>query len=156
MYAVLLYATDFPIVLIGLCTSVQALAASFRQEESIETSCRILLQFGEVIPRTMGDANLTIDIHQMAFILRSTSDASIYNMQENKDKKTTALINLYIHLAELLHYHRPWLVGSVSHRMVELTMQTGLTPMSPLVFATFGGHLVSIGYVPVGCRLGEF
>ena len=138
-----------------MCTSVEALASELCFEESIESSFRILLQFGEAIPRAMGDTELGIDIDQMTYFIQSTSDASIYNMQENKDKKMTALIKLYVYLAIALQYFMPWLVGSVSLRMVELTMKTGLSPMSPQAFAYFGGLLVSMGNVSIGCRLGE-
>ncbi len=139
----------------GLCTSVQALAAALKFEESIESSFGILLQFGEDIPRAIGETDLVIDIDQMINILQSTSNDSFYNMQENNDKKITALINMYVYLADTTYYFKPWLLGSVSLRMVELTMKTGLSPMSPLVFAYFGGLLVTIGYVSIGCRLGE-
>ena len=156
MNSILLYLSCFqPCVCSGLCTSVQALAAALYFDKSIESSFGILLQFGEDVPRAMGDTDLLIDIDQMTNILQSTSNDSIYNMKQNNDKKMTALLNLYVFLAHALHYYKPWLVGSVSLRMVEQTMKTGLSPISPYVFACFGSLLVTIGYVSMGCRLGE-
>jgi hypothetical protein len=35
-------------------------------------------------------------------------------------------------------------------------MKYGLCSMSPLAFARFGSLSVTIGYVPIGCRLGEW
>ena len=78
------------------------------------------------------------------------------NMENNSDRKLAALLNLYVYLAHVLHYFKPWLVGSVSLRMVELTFKIGLSAQTPLVFAHFGGVLVTSGYIPEGCRLGEF
>ncbi len=124
-------------------------------DKSIETSFGILLQFGEELPRDMGDDEQQTDIDRMTYILHSTSDDAIYNMQENNDKKLTALFNLYVYLAHVLYYYKPWLFGSVSLRMMKLTMNTGLSAMSPLAFAHFGSLAVTIGYVTVGCRLGE-
>ena len=144
-----------PCKLLGLCISVQALAAALDVDKSIEASFGILLQFGEDIPCDMGNTKLGIDIDHMIYILQSTPNDSIYNMQENKDKKVVALINLYVYLAQALHFYKPWLVGSVSLRMFELTMKTGLSSMSPQACAHFGGLLVTIGYVSIGCRLGE-
>ena len=125
-------------------------------DKSIQSSFGILFQFGEELPRDMTDAKLQTDIDRMTFILQSTSDELIFNMQENNDKKLTALFNLYVYLAHALHYFRPWLFGSVSLRMMEITMKTGLCAMSPLAFAHFGSLSVTIGYVTVGCRLGEW
>ena len=138
-----------------MCTSVQALAAALKFDKSIESSFGILIQFGEDIPRAIREADLGIEIDNIINILQSTLDDSIYSMQENKDEKITALINLYVYLADTMYYFKPWLLGSVTLRMVELTMNTGLSVLSPLVFANFGGLLVTIGYVSIGCRLGE-
>ena len=125
-------------------------------DKSIQSSFGILFQFGEELPRDMADAKLQADIDRMTFILQSTSDEFIYNMQENNDKKLTALFNLYVYLAHALLYFQPWLFGSVSLRMMEITMKTGLCAMSPLAFAHFGSLSVTIGYVTVGCRLGKW
>ncbi len=139
----------------GLCFSVQALAVVNNFNKSIEASFGILCQFGEELPRDIEDEKLQIDIDRMTCILMSTSDDSIYNMTENKDTKMATLLKLYAYLARSLHYFQPRMFGSVSLRMVELTMQTGLNTMSPLAFALFGIMLVTSGYVTVGCRLGE-
>lgn len=103
----------------------------------------------------MGDVILRTDIDHMKCRLESLSDDTICNMQENNDKKMTTLISLYSYLAHIAHYRRPWLVGSVSLRVVELTMKTGLYPMSHVAFAVFGGILVTSGKIADGCRLGE-
>lgn len=103
----------------------------------------------------MGDSNLGTDIDRMIRILQSTSDNTICNMQENNDKKMTTLFVLYEYLSHVAHWRQPWLLGSLSLRMVELTIKNGLNAMSPLSFAYFGGVLSSLGYVNEGCRLGE-
>jgi hypothetical protein len=125
-------------------------------DESIEASLAILVQFGEVFPGAMGDEKLRNDIDQMNCFLQSQSDDVIYNMQENTNKKMTTLANLYAYLAHTTHYRRPWLVCSLSLRMIELALKTGLSPMSPVGFAIFGGILVTSGKISEGCRLGEF
>jgi hypothetical protein len=143
-------------IISGLCTSVQALAAAMQIDKSIETSFGILIQFGEELPRGMGDDTLQTDIDQMTYILQSTPDDSIYNIQENNNAKMTGLFHLYLYLAQALHFYQPWLFGSVSLRTMEITMKYGLCAMSPLAFARFGTLSVTIGYVTAGCRLGEW
>ena len=138
----------------GLIISAKAIGAH-RPDESIDSAMRILLQFGECLPRSMADASLRCDIDRMNHILLHKTDYMICNMQENNDKKLVALLNLYVYLAHVLHYFKPWLVGAVSLRMVELTLKVGLSAQSPLVFAYFGGILVTSGCITKGCRLGE-
>lgn len=138
----------------GLSTAAKALGVAYHHKQSVDASVAILLQFGEDLPRVMGDDKLRSDMDRMNSILQSTSDDMICNMQLNNDKKTTNLINLYTHLAHVAHYFQPWLVGSTSLRMVAITIKNGLSPKSPLAFAHFGGVLSSIGYENEGCRLG--
>ena len=138
-----------------MSTAAKALGVAYQHEESVESSRAILLQFNEDLPRSLGDDKLRTDIDRMNLILKSTSDEMICNMHTNNDKKMTTLINLYANLAHVVHYFKPWLVGSVSLRMVAVTIKSGLSAKSPLAFAHFGGVLSSIGYVNEGCRLGE-
>ncbi|KAL7431794.1 hypothetical protein ACHAXH_004913 [Discostella pseudostelligera] len=138
----------------GLIISAKAIGAH-RPDESIDSAMRILLHFGECLPRSMADASLRCDIDRMNHILLHKTDYMLCNMQENNDKKLAALLNLYVYLAHVLHYFKPWLVGAVSLRMVELTLKVGLSVQSPLVFAHFGGLLVTSGCITEGCRLGK-
>ena len=94
-------------------------------------------------------------IDQMVYILRSMSDDAIYNMKESKDKKTNTLLNLYANLSHFMQHVKPWLIGSLSLRMVEITMNSGLGSKASIAFAYFGGVLISIGLVYEGRRLGE-
>jgi hypothetical protein len=139
----------------GLITAAQALGVAYRQEQSIKAAFAILAQFGENIFIPKEDCKMSFDIDEMNNILRSASDDMICNMHENNDKKMTSLIHLYETLAHVLQYFMPWLLQSVSLRMVELTMKHGLSSKSPLVFAHFGGVLVTSGRIIDGCRLGE-
>ena len=125
-----------------------------RHKQSIEASFGILVQFGENIPRAKDD-NFRTGLYQIVHNLQSLSDDSIYDMQECSDKCIATLINVYVGLAHVLHYQQPWHIGSVSLRMVELTLKTGLSAKSPLAFAHFGGVLVAKGFIGEGCRLGE-
>ncbi|KAL3760364.1 LOW QUALITY PROTEIN: hypothetical protein ACHAWU_000339 [Discostella pseudostelligera] len=100
----------------------------------------------------MGDAKLTAEMYRMKNFLQSLSDDAICNMPEDNDTKRNSLIGLYAYLVHVTHYRQPWLVGSLSLRMVELTMKTSLNAMSPLALAHFGGVLVSAGCITEGCR----
>ncbi len=140
----------------GLITLEKASGlSSSLHDRSIDASFEILIQCGEDLPLPAGDGKLSAGIDRMRLILQSTSDDMICNMQKNSDKKMKTVIGIYLYLAHLLHYSKPFLVNSVSLRMVELTMRTGLSAESPLAFVHFGGVLVMSGFVKEGCRLGK-
>lgn len=134
----------------GLHLAARALSLANRVDDSIEASYAILIQFGETLPCAIEDEKLRIQIDQM-----DLPGDTICNLQENNEKRMTTLLSLYSHLAHIAHYHQPRLVGSLSLRMVEITMKTGLSAMSPLAFAYFGGVLVKVGRISEGCRLGK-
>ena len=138
-----------------MCNVAHALGAARRYKQSIESFFEILLLFGETLPRSSGEKKLRTGLYQIIRFLLSTSDDSIYGMTECSNKNIATLINVYVGLAHVLHYEQPWQVGSVSLRMVELTLKTGLSAKSSLAFAHFGGVLVVEGFVGEGCRLGE-
>ena len=71
------------------------------------------------------------------------------------NKRTVNMLKLYANLAHMLHFTDPSLIGSVSLRMVEITMKSGLTSTAPLAFAHYGEMLASIGHINEGCRLGK-
>ena len=143
-------------ILSGLYVAAKALRQAELLKESMESTFAILQQVGEALPRAMGDDQLTADILLMNGILQKTADDSILNMEVTSNKRIVTLMKLYANLlAFLLHFADPSLIGAVSLRMVEITMNSGLTSISPLAFAHYGETLASIGYITEGCRLGR-
>jgi hypothetical protein len=137
-----------------MCNATQVTAA-LNPMEAMKSSFGILFECNEVLPRTMGDDKLRNDVDQMNYIIRSMSNDSICTMKQNTDKKANTIINLYATFSHFMQYFKPWLLCSVSLRMVEITMKSGLCSSSPTAFAYFGGVLLSIGQVDEGRRLGK-
>ena len=115
----------------------------------------LLAKLDEKPLRDMGDSKLSTDITAMNEILQTLTDEYFCNMQDNQTKRVVSILKLYANLAHLLHFVKPFLVGSVSLRMVELTMSKGISPTTPLAFAYYGETLSSMGNISDGCRLGE-
>jgi len=115
----------------------------------------ILPEIGEEPLRDMEDITLSMNIEAMNESLRQFSDDFILNAQVCKIKRNVILQELYLRLALILHYVKPSLIGSVSLRMVELTISQGLTPTAPVAFAYYGETLASMGNITDGCRLGK-
>ena len=111
----------------------------------MESILEILNKLGEAAPRPMGDSTLMTDIDDMNKVLHDRSDDSLLNMQDTKDKKLVALHQLYSDLVHVLYFVKPALIGSVSLRMIELTMSKGITPTAPIAFAYYGTTLAAMG-----------
>ena len=122
----------------------------------MKAMCKILAKLDEKPLRDIEDNTLSTDIDVMNRKLQTLSDEYFCNMQDNQTKRVVSILKLYANLAHLLHFVKPFLVGSVSLRMVELTMSKGISPTAPLAFAYYGETLSSMGNISDGCRLGEF
>lgn len=133
---------------------VKSLRHAGQLKDMIESTFKILIQLGEQLPRPMGETRLMNDIQAMNDTLLATTDADILNMREITDRKMFILLKLYAILVNALHLAKPSLVGAVALQMVALTMNFGLTAISPLAFAFYGELLVSLGMLGDGCRFG--
>ena len=138
----------------GLSVAAKVLQNTDQFKESMESIFDILTKLGEDIPRAI-DGKLMMDIDAMNKVLHDRSDDSLFNIQYTKDKKLVALHQLYSDLVHVLYFVKPALIGSVSLRMIELTMSKGITPTAPIAFAYYGTTLAAMGKVEEACRLGE-
>ena len=135
--------------------AAKVLRSANKLQESMESILEILTKLGEAAPRPMGESTLMTDIDAMNKVLHDRSDDSLLNIQDTKDKKLVALHQLYSDLVSVLYFIKPALIGSLSLRMIELTMTKGITPTSPFSFVYFGSILAAMGEVEKACRLGE-
>ena len=118
--------------MIGLYVTAKALRHSDCNQESIDVTFKVLTELGEDLPRPNGDSSLSDDMQAMNDLLRNTRDDDILNMQQTNEKRIIMLQKLYANLAHVLHFYKPTLMGSVSLRMCQLSMKTGLSAKSPL------------------------
>ena len=140
----------------GLAVAAKCLMQAELLEESMSSSLDTLSKLGEQPLREISDSTLQADMMSMSEMLRNMTDESILNLHENKAKKIIITLKLYLNLAHCMHYVKPSLIGSVSLRMVELTITNGLVPFSAMAFTYYGAILVSAGNVAEGCRCGMY
>ena len=143
-----------PITRTGLAIAAKCLHVVGLLKESMESSLKTLRKLGEEPLRDISDDTLHTDMKTMDEIMRNAPDDYILNLHENKAKKITITMKIYSNLCHLVHLMKPSLIGAVSLRMVELTMNHGLVSSSPLAFAYYGEVLVVSGSVKEGCRFG--
>ena len=113
---------------------------------------RILDDIGEPAVEPLGE--LSNQIRKMDEMLQITTDESIYNMELCTEKRHVVCQKLYANLLLVLHFVEPALIGSASLHMLTNVMSFGLTPISPLAFAYYGGTLAATGQYELACRLG--
>ena len=138
----------------GLYVGAKGLRQANLLQEAMDSTFDTLLQAGEELPRSVGDAKLSSDMQVTNDSLQQISDEYVLTLQQTNNKKIITLQKLYSNLADLLHFIKPSLICAVSLRMVELTLSEGLTPNSPLAFAYYGQMLMGSGNLAEGCRLG--
>ena len=138
----------------GLYAGAKALRQAYLHQEAMDSSFDTLLLAGEELPRSMGDAKLSINMQTTNCALQRMSNDYVLNMPQTNNKKIITLQKIYSNLAELLLFTKPSLIGAVSLRMVELTLSEGLTPNSPLALAHYGQMLMVSENFAEGCRLG--
>ena len=122
----------------------------------MKSSLDTLAKLGEPPLRDIDDDTLQADMMSMNEIMRNTPDDYLLNLHENKAKKIIITLKIYSNLCLFLHLAKPSLIGAVSRRMVELTMNHGLVPFSAMAFGYYGEALVANGSVKEGCRLGRY
>ena len=138
----------------GLYVGAKALRQEYLLQEVMDSTFDTLLQAGEELPRSVGDAKLSSDVQATNDALQKTSDDYVLNMQQTNNKKIITLQKLYSNLGSVLNFIKPSLICDVNLRMVQLTLSEGLTPNSPLAFAHYGQMLMNRGNFAEGCRLG--
>ncbi|KAL7538621.1 hypothetical protein ACHAXR_008700 [Thalassiosira sp. AJA248-18] len=141
--------------LICMYARARVLSNKGLHREAVDSFFKILLMLGERLPLRMGDAELNDGIESMNGILQNTTDEMILHMEETSGKKSDTLMKIYMELCYSTHFFDPALRGSLSLRMVELTLKNGLCSQSSSGFAFFGEVLVIIGKLDLGIRLGE-
>ena len=122
----------------------------------MESSLKTLSKLGEQPLREISDDTLKADMKTMNEIMRNIPDDYILNLHENKEKKIINILKIYSNLCHVVHHTKPTLVGAVSLRMVELTMNKGLVSSSPLAFTYYGLVSVATGSVKEGSRFGRY
>ena len=147
---------DFTVETSGLAVFAKCLHHVGLLEQSVESSLDTLSKIGEQPLRDISDNTLHTDMMTMNEIIRNTSDDYILNLHENRSKKIIVAMKIYSNLAYMLHLAKPYLVGALTLRMVELTMTNGLVPSSPFAFASYGVVQAATGNIAEGCRLGRY
>jgi len=133
----------------------KALRQATLYRESLKSMFEILRYSGEEELRPLESNIVRSKLHGMNTLFQNRTDQDVLDMNITNNKKIITLLKVYELMGPLFHYTMPELLAAASLRMVELTMENGLSPMAPMAFAFYGEVLAADGNLVDACRLGR-
>jgi len=149
------YAVSLEDKLDAMFVLVKSLRMALALSEAEKCAVRFLQDLGEELPRAANDPQLKSDILSMIGAISRCTDDSILILKHSRDKKLIILMKLYHDLFYTLQMMDPSRLFSVSLRMLQLSIECGITELSPLAFAQFGVTVLSVGDAVAGYRMGS-
>jgi predicted ATPase len=134
-------------------TVMSAFAYSSKVARSVEMGLMIVLKLGVDIPKLSHEDT----VHK----IRSTqkmlliSDADLLNYRLMSDNRQLMAMKFLAKLQNATHQIQPGLQPIIAIKMVELTLASGLSPMSPIGFACFGGLVAKLNDIRGGYRFAK-
>mmetsp|Transcript_43738 Transcript_43738/g.91966 ORF Transcript_43738/g.91966 Transcript_43738/m.91966 type:complete len:1476 (+) Transcript_43738:19-4446(+) len=138
-----------------LYTGVKALRQAELHREAMSSMFEILTHLEEEELRPIQNNIVRSKIHQTNELFQRRSDRDILDMKITHNKKIITLLKIYELLGPSLHFTMPGLLAAMSLRMIEITMENGLTPIAPTAFALYGEVLAGDGNLVDACRFGR-
>lgn len=121
--------------------------------ESVEFGLQVLSeQLGIYIPRSISREDTLDLIAQTQSMLNTISEETLLNYHVVTDFKKVMAMKFLAKLETSVLQVNPSLLPYVTIKMVELTIDHGLSPMSAIGFAYFGGVIAELGDVRGGYR----
>ncbi|KAL3787477.1 hypothetical protein HJC23_001127 [Cyclotella cryptica] len=121
--------------------------------ESVDYGFQVLSeQLGVVIPHSYSQEDTLKLITQTQSILDAIDEATLLHYQEVTDVKKLMAMKFLAKLESSLVQIKPDLVPFVTLKIVELTIEHGLSSVSAIGFAYFGGMIAELGDIRGGYR----
>ena len=119
-------------------TKIMALGSRSQLQEAIDTGFDLLRQLGEPAPSKMRMGNVIYEIAKTKLALRGKTASMILNLPRMTDAHKFAALRIFDLLYLYVFYGKPEYTPYVVCRHLQLTLQSGLSVMSPLSFAGYG------------------
>jgi hypothetical protein len=148
---VLLNARTFEDTLYTAFIAMSALTRSMISE-SVEHGISILSQLGIVIPDSFSREDALKVIAQTQSMLNDIPDETILNYRLMSDYRKLTAMKFLAKLENSIQQVKPALQPLVTTEMIKLTISHGLSPMSAIGFAYFGGMVAELGDIRGGYR----
>jgi len=124
--------------------------------EAREVAYSILSRMGENHPRELGDEQHKKDVARMVWRVSSITDDAIFAMKEsNQASRDEFLLGVLSKLWYNLNLISPNYMADVNLRMLEITLENGICPMSPTAIVRFAASCLSLGKYKLAYRLSK-
>mmetsp|Transcript_449 Transcript_449/g.973 ORF Transcript_449/g.973 Transcript_449/m.973 type:complete len:326 (+) Transcript_449:2057-3034(+) len=124
--------------------------------DSKRVAFAILEQLKEALPRDVGDPSLARDLKDMVATLHSTADETIMGMRPSHTaQQDTLLLSVYSFLTYIMLECNPQQNPHITLRMIQITLNNGLSAISPLALALFAGTLAGMNQNSLAYRISK-
>ena len=121
-----------------------------------EVAYSILSRMGENLPRELGDEQFKKDMARMVGRVSNITDDAILSMEEsNQASRDEFLLGVLSKLWFVLNLISPKYMVDVNLRMLEITLENGICPMSPTAIVQFAATCLHIGKYKLAYRLSK-
>lgn len=148
---ILRFAKRFEDKLNVLLDTITALSYKSKIPEAIKMTKSVLSQLGIELPEG-SDSDLKTTVDQTNILLDGLTDQ---NLTEHKLMTDPTKLMSMLFLARLeitLQLAMPAAAPAVTKKMIELSIESGMSPVSPVCFVYFGQHVATCGNIEEGCR----
>ncbi len=130
---------------------VTALTYASKLPESVEMAIGVLSQLGIKLP-VSSESDITTNIEQTKLTLQRFADQELIDYKVMIDPSMIMAMKFLARLEITLYYTRPAGVPIISLKMVQLSIDHGMSPVSPIGFTYLGQHVATCGDFDEGCR----
>lgn len=124
-------------------------------QEALETGLQALDELGEPLPREPGKPRMANSLVRMRLTMRRWTTERLLRLPQCEDPRVIEIQRILAEIRSMSYIVRPNLFPLIVRKMLDLTLAHGLTPSSPVVFASYGLLLVLTGDLAGSQRFGE-
>eukprot|EP00804_Cyclotella_cryptica_P025420 CCRYP_017200-RA/>CCRYP_017200-RA protein AED:0.17 eAED:0.17 QI:0/0.83/0.57/1/0.83/0.71/7/325/1615 len=118
--------------------------------DAVEMGLEIMSKLGEELPRSLSSDYIELQIKTRQSMLDEMSVMDLLNYRMMTDKKKIMAMKFLRRLWVVIQQVHPNLMPLIPLKMVEITMEYGLSHMSPIGFALFGSIVAKLGDIKGG------
>ncbi|KAL3782019.1 hypothetical protein HJC23_003682 [Cyclotella cryptica] len=132
--------------------SMSTMCYASKISDSVEMGCEILSKLGEELPRSYSDDNIELQIKTTQLMIDNISVMDLLAYRVMTDKTKIMAMKFLRRLKEVTEQVDPNLLPIVTLKMVEITLNYGMSPMSPVGFVYFGSLDANLGDIKGGYK----
>ncbi|WP_235892527.1 AAA family ATPase [Mycolicibacterium hodleri] len=129
--------------------------AQDRLREALEIGLRALRELGEPLPPDPGKPRMAVALGRMKLAMMRWTDERLLQLPQCEDRRVIEIQRILSELRSMSYIVRPNIFPLVVRKQLDLTLEHGHTPSSPLVLASYGLLLVILGDRVGAQRFGE-